>query len=411
MKVCRALAACLCLFFAVTVSSGDLPNLDDELLTSSFEGVGAMRNFVGNTDIVVPGDGLPVLLLDDFDSFYLAKCARLDCATGITRQFVATTDNQSHRARLAVGSDGLPVMAYWDRALNAARFDRCNDHSCSDRSTHTLSAGSMVGVDIAIGTDGFPIVAFLLNTGIRRELQLIKCEDLACDDSLAPVTLGSAAGAFKVAMALDGDGYPVIAYTDLEFPTPTTSTRDMTIIHCDSADCKGIVTTEIIDPGPLFEARGSESNGLAIVIPQGGFPVLAANLQLAAGGVRVVTITCNDIACSDHDEPQIVGSVLGTSYFDYLDAALSADNLPMFTFDIAGTGDAANLEFVQCQEADCNGPLTNRTFPGSLVDSATFPVIALAADGNPIMAFYRGSDRGGGVVHCRDPECESSRVY
>lgn len=401
--------ACASLMFAAATVAGNPANLDDELLTSSFEGVGAMRNFVGNADIVVPGDGLPVLLLDDFDAFYLAKCARLDCATGITREFVATLDNQSHRARLAVGSDGLPVIAYWDRALNAARFDRCNDHSCADRSSHTLAAGSMVGVDIAIGTDGFPIVAFLLNTGIRRDLQLIKCEDAACENTLEPVTLGSAAGAFKVSMALDGDGFPVIAYTDLEFPTPGTSTRDMTVIHCDSTDCTGVVNTEIIDPGLLFEARGSESDGLAIVIPQGGFPVLAANLQLAAGGVRVVTITCNDMDCSDHDEPQIVGSA--SSYFDFLDAALSADNLPMFTFDIGGTGDAANLEFVQCQEMDCDGALTNRTFPGSLVDSATYPVIALAADGNPIMAFYRGADRGAGVVHCRDPECESSRVY
>ena len=80
----------------------------DELFFSTFEGVGPMRGSVDTIGIVVPRtDGLPVLLQEDNDVYYLAKCQRLDCATGVTRTEFAPAENGTRlgagRQRRAAG--------------------------------------------------------------------------------------------------------------------------------------------------------------------------------------------------------------------------------------------------------------------------------------------------------------------
>lgn len=379
----------------------------DELFTSTFEGVGTMRGFVENTGIVVPGDGLPVVLQEDFDTLFLGKCTRLDCAGGITRTSIAPVDNAKRRATLRLGDDGLPILAYWDSGLSAARFDRCTELTCATRTTETLVAGDARGFDIALDAAGNPVVVFQLSggSGTGGDIVAVQCLDPACAGLSSPMTLGESQSETKISLVTAGALQIVVAYVESVF-SPT-FTQTLTVASCDLDDCASTLVQNPVELDPLFTI-GTADRSVSMVLPPGGNPVLALNAAPAGGGGnRIVAVTCSDLACSANAEPELLGD--GTSYFDDLDFALSADGLPMSIVDEAASG--TDMEFVQCQTQDCGGAKTIRGFPSGKVGTGGLPVITVAADGNPLIGFNRGFDRGFGIVHCRDPECQSFRAY
>lgn len=404
----RAHIALLTLIFAGSLCAGSPPGpADDELFAGTFEGVGWMRNFPASYGFVVPSDGLPVMLQDDLDALYLAKCLRLDCATGTVRSFLTRVDNRK-RAALALGSDGLPILVYWDIEVSALQFGRCDDTSCKTLSTEAVYIGDVIEMALIPGSDGFPLIALFDGMPFTQELLLYKCNDLGCDDIAAPIVLDQASTGSRIAMDLNGDGSPVFSYSNIIFLAGGQTSRTLTVITCDTADCTGDIRREPVDDGFLFEelSFGSLHTSLAMLVPDGRPPVLFGVLNLVGNqAARIVAITCNTLSCDDVEDPEILGNI--GNYRNHLSAVMSADGLPMVLGDIANSG----VEFIQCQTLDCLGAKTNRVLAHPKFNSfTTSAVLQVAADGNPTAALRAAADSAA-VIYCRDPECEAFAVY
>ena len=389
----------------------------DELFASAFEGLGELGGFVEDFGIVVPGDGLPVMLQEHSDRLYLAKCTRLDCADGATRDIVARKGANQPEASLAVGSDGLPILVYYDGQVSALKFDRCNDMTCEDRSTEILGVGEFEYASLTVAGDGLPMMVYFDRTNVtqsvRPSLTFLKCEDLSCSETTAATTLDALFTA-RATLRLSDEGLPVVSY--VRTIVGSTNSFSIVVASCDEPDCSNEIRRETVDLGPLFVTGANNFStlvsSLTMVVPPNSPPVLLGVAQLAGNGSnRLVTVACNTNACDDAEDPEIIGVNIGDYQPGRVDATVSADDLPAV---VAVPTNGVAFEFVQCQTADCS-EVTNRTVTTAEFGGIPEPKIAVAADGNPIIMGYqyRGPSVPGAarIGYCRDPECQSVARY
>lgn len=131
-------------------------------------------------------DGLPVIAFYADGALKVIKCADSACSSFTTNtigpalaDFIAGVTPS-----LAFEPDGLPVIGYWDpdRVLVLAT---CHNPACA---TSTVTPFADVGAyGLAMGEDGLPVVAYLQNTAEQPEpataesdLVIAKCTDPAC---------------------------------------------------------------------------------------------------------------------------------------------------------------------------------------------------------------------------------------
>ena len=250
----------------------------------------------------------------------------------------------------------------------------------------TLASGSASGFDVAVGANGFPIVGFSLAGASTTTVQLVVCDDAACESGSNPLTVDTMDGVSKVALGVDASGLPQVAYVDLDLGG--NSTRTLKVASCDEPDCSGSTVIEPLDIGPEFELDGGSARSVSMLIPDMAPPLVVVKAG-TLGGSRIVSIACTTDVCDNVAEPEEVGQL--PSYFDEIDVALSADGLPMIVADGASSG--VELEFIQCQNPNCAGDKTVRRYANSRVGSGQLPGVAAAADGNPIIGFFQGTSQ------------------
>jgi hypothetical protein len=184
-------------------------------------GVGTADADVGQySSLVVPADGRPLISYYDFDQptngrLRLARCANAACTGTATSNVVhdAAVDLGQYSA-LALGADGFPVMSYYDNGANTVRVARCGTISCSGSITRTeLSQQGPEGryTDIAVGTDGLPVVSFLSDT---QGLRVARCLVPTCATGATLTTVDSAesAGFYTAIVINPANNTPVVSY-------------------------------------------------------------------------------------------------------------------------------------------------------------------------------------------------------
>ena len=65
-------------------------------------------------------------------------------------------------ASIAIGTDGFPVISYYDATNQDLKVADCGDADCSSATLITIDAAEIVGQDtsIAIGADGYPVISY-----------------------------------------------------------------------------------------------------------------------------------------------------------------------------------------------------------------------------------------------------------
>lgn len=176
----------------------------------TFADAEGFRYWTNTVDIVIPRDGLPVVAAGQSDgAVRVAKCADRAC-TESTATIVDATGLDNLTSDMILGSDDLPLIAYYaDGNLRAAK---CENPQCTEYTVTTVSDGiadfiASVGPSIAVGADGLPVIAYWAP---GRVLQLASCNDQACATS----TVSTFGNANTFALAIGIDGAPVIAYHD-----------------------------------------------------------------------------------------------------------------------------------------------------------------------------------------------------
>jgi hypothetical protein len=304
--------------------------------------------------------------------------------------------------RVAIGTDGFPVMSYYDRTNATIKLAKCGNASCNGpNSIVTLaSTGSslifQVYSAIAVPADGRPVITYHDTT--NSALMFIRCADAACSGVNTPVTLdnsGYSSGSTSAIAISSADGFPVISYNAqaVDAFSPTL----LRVYKCSNADCTAGVSTDV--DAPVGIGVGLQSS---VAVPSDGLPVISyyeafdRNLRVAkcstASCAGSATVTLFDVAEDSGGATSI---------------AIGADGLPVVAYT-GGTNLAPTIKVLKCAVAACtSGTVT--LVDGSAVVSS--PSMRVPADGLPVMSYRDLTNSRLKVVKCGNASCSTSNTF
>jgi hypothetical protein len=299
--------------------------------------------------------------------------------------------------RIAIGTDGRPVISYLDGAASDLKVAKCANAMCTGESTLTTvdaaaSAGGASGTSIAVAADGLPVISYTAALNLR----VAKCANSACTGSATITTVDPAnvVGQYS-SIAIGPDGRPVISYWDA-------TAGALKVAKCANAACTGTATiTTVDDPANTVGEYSS------LAIGGDGFPVISYR-DATAGALKVAK--CANAACTGAAAITTVDDP-ANNVGEYTSLAIGADGRPVISyFDRT----ASALKVAKCANAACSGTATITTvedYPAvPPVIVGTYTSIAISADGLPIIAYSHGglepvTTHGAKVAKCTTVAC------
>ncbi|OGX36291.1 MAG: hypothetical protein A3D87_07070 [Omnitrophica WOR_2 bacterium RIFCSPHIGHO2_02_FULL_50_17] len=332
----------------------------------STDQVGSMNS------IAIGADGLPVISYFDGTNGNLkvAKCGNAACNSGNTLTTVdATASLTGYYTSIAIGTDGFPVIFYYDWTNSKFKVAKCGDAGCTSGNTLTvINPQPPFGFynSIAIGADGLPVIS--CDTNASRVLNVIKCGNASCTSGNTLTTVDSTGVVgFYNSIAIGIDSLPVISYLD-------STNLGLKVAKCGDAACTSGNTFTIVD------STGSAGSRTSIAIGTDGLPVISYE-EWTNHDLKVAK--CGDIGCTSGN---ILTTVDSASYVDYdTSIAVGPDGLPVISY-LDGNPNY-DIKVAKCGNASCTAGNTLTT-----VDSAgtigAYHSIAISTDGLPVISYY-----------------------
>lgn len=148
--------------------------------------------------LAIGADKLPIISYraparDHHGILRVTHCGSDDCKTGNTTVDITTPDGPGNTAvpqlgrhtSIAIGVDGLPVIAHDDEATGWLKVTHCATIDCAAHTTTAVvdRAPGTASPAVAIGTDGTPVIAYISDdpSGTSGQiLKIAKCAWLTC---------------------------------------------------------------------------------------------------------------------------------------------------------------------------------------------------------------------------------------
>ncbi len=351
-------------------------------------------------DIAILPDGRPVISYYDSVGANLkfARCANAACTgTAATLTVDASVNDVGTFSSIAVGTDGLPVISYYDATDDNLKVLHCANVDCNSggNAITTVDAFGNVGqlTSIAIGLDGNPVVAYYLLVGpffYDGDFKVAKCANPACTGAATITTFdpaGTSSTASQISIAVPPvDGLPVIAYQVSSVGPGAV----LWVAKCINANCTGTPTRTAVhfDPGEVVGAYAALAVGTA------SRPVVAYN---GIGG-SLALARCLNAACTSSAFETVAGADAS-----YMDIAIGPDGLPVVSQQNPASDD---LIVTRCLTSDCSQALNEPFVTQAAVDGNGGPhtSMAIGADGLPVIAFEDASSLR--VVKCGNRACQ-----
>jgi hypothetical protein len=111
----------------------------------------------------------------------VAKCGNAACPAGNTLITVDSTGNVGEFTSITIGTDALPIISYYDNANGDLKVAKCGAIACSSGTLlRTVDAAGSTGefTSITIGTDGYPVVSYYDSD--NQDLRVAKCANPSC---------------------------------------------------------------------------------------------------------------------------------------------------------------------------------------------------------------------------------------
>jgi hypothetical protein len=303
------------------------------------------------------------------------------------RLWLSTLDsagNVGEHTSLAIGADGLGLIAYVDDGNDDLKVAHCADLLCTtaDQIT-TLDSAGLVGYSssVEIGADGLGLISY--NDWTNGDLKVAHCDDVACTSATIS-TLDSAGVVGRyTSVAIGADGLGLISYHDY-------TDRDLKVAHCDNVACSSATVTALdlwTDVGEYSSiAIGSDGLGLVSYIDVTSHSLKVAHCQNTACTGATLSVLDSSVAVALHTSVAIGGDGLGLiSYFD-------------------NTND--DLKVAHCDNTACTSATT------TTVDSAgavgLYSSIAIGDDGLAVISYQDQTNFDLKVAHCHNTPCTSA---
>lgn len=228
---------------------------------------------------------------------------------------------------IAIGTDGNPVVSYYDLPNGNLKVLHCNDFLCdgTDDTTNLVASDGDVGAwtSLAIGKNGNPVIAYYDVT--NHDLKVARCNDKACgggDETISTVESSGDVGEFA-SLAIGADGNPVIAYYKR-------STGDLKVAKCNDPACAGgnEKRTTVVSEGDVgqWASLGVGLDGRPAIAFYDATPA-AQDLRLAR---------CNDAACAGSNERVTTLDGAGSAG-QFASLAIGVDGVPVVAYFDAST--------------------------------------------------------------------------
>jgi len=307
---------------------------------------------------------------------------------------ITTLDNVENGAvmSVAVGSDGFPVISYWDlNNVNNLNFIHCTSIDCSTFDTPIAlddDGGEGQMSSIAIGTDGFPVISYT-DSALSSSLKIIHCTSIDCSSTDTPTLLDSGSLGFDISMKIGTDGFPAISYHEL-------AVSSIKFVHCTNIACSTFDTPLTLDSG------SNNGNHTTLAIGSDGFPIMA---YLDFGNTSLKIVHCTSIDCSIFDTPLTLDN--DGSVGRQPSITIGLDGNPVIVYE---DKTSEELKLIRCAVPDCS---SLAVITGGLVkigNVSSGSSITIGADGKIIFSYNEEIDEAVKVVHCEDFFCNERTV-
>lgn len=194
------------------------------------------------SSITIGADGLPLISYGSNLSsggskanhhLKVVHCGNRACSR---RNTITTVDKHpavGYHSSVAIGADKRPVISYYDATRNHLKVLHCGNRACTAGNTSTMVASRSPSSLLAIGRDGLPLIAYA-NANMRLEVR--HCGNRACTAGNTTTTLGPLDE--TPSLAIGRDGLPLISYVH----------AGLEVLHCGNRTCtSGNSTTTVQD--------------------------------------------------------------------------------------------------------------------------------------------------------------------
>ncbi|MEK6869280.1 MAG: hypothetical protein AABX74_03570, partial [Nanoarchaeota archaeon] len=164
---------------------------------------------------------------------------------------------------LAIGPDGYPIIATYNATANPEQLEviKCNTASCSSFASSSIKINTFGGYhnSLAIGPDGYPIIATWNDGANPQQLEVIKCLNPSCapgtDSTANPPTT-----ARDLDLYLDKQGYTNATSSNnvYDYISGATSSLVYNFVHTNTNNTDQIT--------PSWEGQVSESQTVSLQI-------------------------------------------------------------------------------------------------------------------------------------------------
>jgi hypothetical protein len=296
-------------------------------------------------------------------------------------------------ASLAIGRDGMPVIAHQDATASTLRVTHCGDSACVSGNVSTTvydpvgAAGQFAS--IGIGGDGFPVVAH--RDGSNSTVLVTHCGNATCTNGNATTVADNGYfGGATPALAIGPNGLPAIAHRDL-------TASGLRITSCTVADCSTANSVTIDTP-----AGGAGANA-AIAAGSDGRFVIAHRASVNGSGALRITHCGNAPCTGTGNVSTTIDAPAGLDVAQQIAIAVPADGRPVVAHtDTSST----SLRVTRCANPACTSATTEVLAVPVGVNSTALSM-SIGTDGLPLIAYGAATAEAPAVVHCGTLSCSA----
>ncbi|MDA0244537.1 MAG: hypothetical protein OT477_14055 [Chloroflexi bacterium] len=332
--------------------------------------------------VAIGRDGLPLIAYRKItgSDLQVAHCHDMACSTATVTTLVSA-NLINGIPNIAIGSDGLGIISYYDDTNDDLRVAHCSNVACTEMTTALVDALNNVGLQsaIAIGTDGFPLIAYIDSTG--GNLKVAHCQNVLCTaSSTATVDNSADFVGSNPSVVIGSDGLGLISYAN-------STTRDLEVAHCSNTACSAAT----ISSHDTANVVGFNSS---ITIGTDGLGIISYQND-GSGDLKVAH--CSNFNCTT----STVTTLFSTGEVGFSTSiTMGPDGYAIIAYQDATNGD---LRVTRCALVLCNS--FTHAIPDASGNIGQGTDITIGADGLPLIVYYDDTNGDLRVIHCADLFC------
>jgi hypothetical protein len=341
------------------------------------------------TSITMGTDGLPVISYYDSTNgdLKVVKCGNASCSSGNIITPVDTAGDVGQYTSITIGTDGLPVISYYDSTNGDLKVVKCGNTACSSGNIIRMvtNAGDVGRYSsIAIGTDGLPVISYHDNT--LYYLKVVKCADASCSSVYSiPIFVDVGFVGMYTSITIGTDGLPIISYYDL-------SNDDLKVAKCNGVSCYSGNTITTVD------SYGYVGWHTSITIGTDGRPVIS---YYDWSDHKLKVAKCGDADCSYSYGDTITTVDWSGDVGSYTSITIATDGMPVISYYDSTNG---NLKVAKCGDLSCSSGNILMTVDSS-GDVGKYTSITIGTDGLPVISYYDVTNGDLKVAKCANQFC------